>query len=340
MLNEFELKNLISKGAKEQIYFLFGDDPYLVKTYADKIVKEVVGDNEDLDLTVFDYNVLPAEINDALSQFSFLGGRKCVTVSNLNFDELLAAEYKDLKSVIETAPDNNCLVLYFDSFVVDKKRSKRFKELEKLIDSVGGVIAELNHRTEMQLIKLLTEGAKKRGLILTNDTARFLINYVSSDLNILINELNKLCLYKVEGEITANDVERLCARSLEGSIYNISNQILSKNIDQAISEINVLISQKIEPYYIYSEISSCFTDIYNALAVNEAGASFDMAADKLGYPKHISFRLKNALRYARSLGDKKVSKILKILISADSEIKASTDAGSLEKLIFSLLTVL
>ena len=319
---------------------MFGDDPYLVKTYADKIVKEVVGDNEDLDLTVFDYNVLPAEINDALSQFSFLGGRKCVTVSNLNFDELLAAEYKDLKSVIETAPDNNCLVLYFDSFVVDKKRSKRFKELEKLIDSVGGVIAELNHRTEMQLIKLLTEGAKKRGLILTNDTARFLINYVSSDLNILINELNKLCLYKVEGEITANDVERLCARSLEGSIYNISNQIHSKNIDQAISEINVLISQKIEPYYIYSEISSCFTDIYNALAVNEAGASFDMAADKLGYPKHISFRLKNALRYARSLGDKKVSKILKILISADSEIKASTDAGSLEKLIFSLLTVL
>lgn len=340
MLNEFDLKNLIAKGANAHVYFLFGDDPYLVKTYAEKIVKEVVGDNADLDLTVFDYNALPAEISEALSQFSFFGGRKCVTVSNLNFDELLAAEYKNLKSVIENAPNNNCLVFYFDSFVVDKKRSKRYKELEKLIESVGGVIAELNHRTEMQLMKLLTEGAKKRGLILSSATAKFLINYVSSDLNILINELNKLCLYKQEGEITVEDVERLCARSLEGSIYNISNQILSKNIDKAIAEINILINQKVEPYYIYSEISSCFTDIYNALAVNEVGASFETAADKLGYPKHIAFRLKNALRYANSLGDKKVSKILNILISADSEIKASTDASSLEKLIFSLLTVL
>jgi len=340
MLNEFELKNLIAKGANNHIYFLFGDDPYLVKTYADKIIKEVVGDNADLDLTSFDYNVIPAEINDALSQFSFLGSRKCVSVSNLNFDELTASEYKDLKSVIENAPDNNCLVLYFDSFVVDKKRSKRYKELEKIIETAGGVVAELNHRTEMQLVKLLTEGAKKRGLVLSNESARFLINYVSSDLNILINELNKLCLYKVTGEITNKDIENLCARSLEGSIYNISNQILTKNIDKAIAEINILINQKIEPFYIYSEISSCFTDIYNALAVNEAGVSFDVAADNLGYPKHIAFRLKNALRHAKALGDKKVSKILNILLSADSEIKESNDVSSLEKLIFSLLTVL
>ena len=55
MLNEFDLKNLIAKGANAHVYFLFGDDPYLVKTYAEKIVKEVVGDNADLDLTVFDF---------------------------------------------------------------------------------------------------------------------------------------------------------------------------------------------------------------------------------------------------------------------------------------------
>ena len=36
----FELKNLISKGANSHIYSLFGDDPYLVKTYSDKIAKE------------------------------------------------------------------------------------------------------------------------------------------------------------------------------------------------------------------------------------------------------------------------------------------------------------
>ena len=119
MVNEFELKGLITKSADSHIYFLYGDDPYLVKTYADKIIKTVVGDNADLDLSIFDYNVTPAEIDEAISQFSFLGGRKCVSVSNINFDEMLAPDYKELKNIIPTAPTNNCIVFYFDSFVVD-----------------------------------------------------------------------------------------------------------------------------------------------------------------------------------------------------------------------------
>ena len=127
-------------------------------------------------------------------------------VSNIDFDSMLANEYKSFKSMLETAPNSNCLVLYFDSFVVDKKRSKRFKELEGIIDSLNGVVAELNHRTEPQLIKLLVDGAKKRGLILSNANAKFLIDYVSCDLNILVNELNKLCLYKREGEILKEDI--------------------------------------------------------------------------------------------------------------------------------------
>ena len=340
MVNEFELKNLISKGANSHIYFLFGDDPYLVKTYADKIVKEVVGDDADLDLTVFDYNATAAEISEAISQFSFLGGRKCVTVSNLNFDDMLTNEYKTFKTMLETVPDSNCLVLYFDSLVIDKKRSKRFKEVEGIINTLKGVVAELNHRTEPQLIKLLVDGAKKRGLLLTNANAKFLIDYVSCDLNILVNELNKLCLYKKEGEILKEDILRLCPQSLEASIYNISTQILNKQLDKAIFEINVLVNQKVEPYFIFSEIAGGFTDVYNALAVNEAGISPENAAESLGYPKHIAFRLKNAVRYARSLGEKKISKVINLLILADAEIKAADSSLALEKLIVSISTIL
>lgn len=340
MVNEVELKNLIQKNANSHIYFLFGDDPYLVKTYTDKIVDFVVGDNADLDLTSLDYNAKVAEISDATMQFSFLGGRKCVKVSNLDFEELSASEYKEFKNMLENASLSNCLVLYFDSFVIDTKRSKRFKEIESIISNQNGVVAELNHRTEVQLVKILCEGARKRGLKLAENTARFLINYVSSDLNILVNELNKLCLYKKTGEITVNDVEELCARSLEASIYDISNHILNKQIDKAIYEVNVLVNQKIAPAVIYSDITSAFADIYYALTIIEAGVLLDNAVNELNYPKHIAFRLKNAISKARSLGESKVRKVLDILLSSDTEIKASIDAFALEKMIFMIYAVL
>ena len=100
MVNEVELKNLIQKNASSHIYFLFGDDPYLVKTYTDKIVNFVVGDNADLDLTSLDYNAKVSEISEATMQFSFFGGRKCVTVSNYDFESLSASEYKEFKKML------------------------------------------------------------------------------------------------------------------------------------------------------------------------------------------------------------------------------------------------
>lgn len=340
MITEFDLKNLIQKGAKENVYFLFGDDPYLVKNYAKMIEKAVVGTSADLDLITLDYNAEVAQISENLSQFSFLGGRKCVSVSNLDFEKMSIAEFKNLKELLSTSTGTNCMVLYFDSFLIDIKRSKRFSDLSKIIEENGGVVAQLNHRTEMQLVKLLTDGAKKRGLTINTDTAKFLITYSSNDLNLLVNELNKLCLYKKEGEITKEDIKALCSKSLEASIYNITKFILSKSLDKAIKEINVLLKQKIEAYYIYSEIASVFTDIYYALISKEQSVPINKAAEELGYKKYLSFRLTNALKYANSLGDKKIGRILDILILSDSEVKADNSSLSLEKLIINISSVL
>ena len=336
MINESELKKIISEGCKSHLYFLFGDDPYLIKTYSDLISKKVVPNMEELDLVFLDYNTSVSIIEENILQFSFLGNRKCVIVSNFYFDKLSISDFKKLKTLISNAPKNNCLVFYFDALELDLKKSSKLKDLIKIIEDNKGVVAELNHRTEMQLVKLLTDGALKRGCTLSNENAKFLIKYCSSDLSILVNELNKLCIYVKNSEISKEHIKELCHQSIEASIYNISKFILTKNLEKAFEEINNLLTEKIEVYYIYSEICSCFLDIYYSKIANENNIPFDKAAEDFDYKKNMVFRLRNSLRYAQNLNYKKIYNILNLLIDADSEIKTSNSSVYLEKLIINI----
>ncbi|GEM_PF-6133354 len=340
IIRENELKSDIAGGCKFSVYLLFGDDSYLVKKYADSIAAKVVGENADLDLVKLDYTASSAQIAESMSQFSFAGGRKCVTVSNLDFEGMSAAELKDFKNMLKTLPDGNVLVLYYDAVSINPKKSERFKSIDKLLSSVNGVTANLEHKTELQLVKMLTDGAQKRGCKMNDRTAKFLISYCSDELNILINELNKLSFYVKNGEITEEHIEKLCSPTLEASIYNISRYIISRNVSKAIEEVNVLLSQKVSAVFIANEICSCFIDIYCAKAAGDAGMNMDAAAKELSYPRNLAFRMSAAERNGRSISDKKLSCILNLLFEADAEIKTGNGSLPLEKLIVNIARVL
>ena len=53
MFNQEQLKKDIAAGCARSVYFLIGNDAYLIKTYADKIAAAVCGENADLDKISF-----------------------------------------------------------------------------------------------------------------------------------------------------------------------------------------------------------------------------------------------------------------------------------------------
>ena len=57
--------------------------------------------------------------------------------------------------------------------------------------------------------KLLVSGAKKRGAVLSNDTAKYLISISGNDMKILLNELDKLSYYAKGGEITKEIIDNM-----------------------------------------------------------------------------------------------------------------------------------
>ena len=149
MYTEAELRlSLSSRGRMKHIYLLIGNDPYLVKNYAEKIAKKCVGDSADFNLVSLPENADVQDIYDNLMQFSFTGDSICVLCSNFPFESCTSGELNKLLSTIQDAPENNILVLYYDVINVDVKRTKNFAKLSSAVEKAGGMVCSLNHKTE------------------------------------------------------------------------------------------------------------------------------------------------------------------------------------------------
>ncbi len=322
MIEEHDLRVTVSKGILKPVYLLVGNDPYLTKRYSNLIAKKAVPANEDLNLFIMPENCTLQQIYESIMQLSFTGERICVLASNFDFEGCPIAIFKEFQSLVESAPDRNVLVLYYDVLAINTKKSDRFKKLAKSVEQGGGVVCELNHKSEGELVKMLCDAAAKRIRKLDPSVAKYMISVCSNDLNILINELEKLCDYVgKDNTIEKETVDKICVRTVEASVYDMSRHILAGRAEQAYYLLGQLISQGISPAEIHSLITSAYVDIFRVKAAMDAGKRADSIAADFGYPPNRLFVLNNAARDGRNLNDKQINMILKELLDIDATVK-------------------
>lgn len=346
MTDEHDLRVTVSKGQLKPVYLLVGNDQYLTKRYANMIAKKTVPENTDLNLFVMKENCSLEDIYDRLFQFSFTGERICVLASNFDFESCNKDTFKALQEMVESAPDQNVLVLYYDVLAINTKKSSRFKSLAKSVEQGGGMVCELNHKSEGELVKMLCDGAAKRLRLLEPATAKYMISVCSTDLNILINELEKLCDFADDkAPIDREMVDKICVKTVEASVYDMSRYILAGKAEQAYYLLDSLLASGISPAEIHALITSSYVDIFRVKAALEAGKKADSIAADFGYPQNRTFVLTNAARDGKGLNEKQISAILKELLDSDASVKSDLKiSGSgaktaLETLITKILKI-
>ncbi|MBQ0111490.1 MAG: DNA polymerase III subunit delta [Oscillospiraceae bacterium] len=337
MFNEIELKRDIASGCTKAVYFLFGDDSYLVKLYADKIATAVCKENSDVDKLSFERDTGIDNVINEADQFSFFGGRRCLLVPDFDFESCDKEEYGKFKKLLSEENDN-VLVFYYEMLELDLKKSSKVKTVFKILKENDAFVCELNHRTESELAAAIIKAAQKRGTAISQKNAKYLIERVSKDLNTLINETDKLSLFS-DGEITEKEIDELCNPALEASIYDITNNIVSGNSDKAFEIIDNLVIQKIPVTVILFEISSFFTDVYNYRCACIAKKYGDSAAEELNYAHNVLFRPRKNGTVCKDISDKSLNNIMQLILDADRDIKESGgDVIVLEKLIVKIIS--
>ena len=101
MLNETELKKALNAGQVKNLYMVFGEEKMLVKMSSELILKKIgKGELSEFNYHVFDSTADIYDINVACSMISFLSEINVVRINDMNIDQLKAADFKALMSVV------------------------------------------------------------------------------------------------------------------------------------------------------------------------------------------------------------------------------------------------
>lgn len=319
---EEQLKKDISSKRFAPIYLIYGDDSYLKNYYKDALAKKASDGDPFFNLQKFEGDVDLQEVFDAVNQFPMMAERKSVVLSDFDFEHCAKSDFDRLIELISCANDTCVLVICFDTVDFDVKRGAKEKKILSTIEKAEGTIAEINHRSITALVKMLSDGAKKRGCNFGEIAARYLIEISGNDLSTLQNELNKLCAYVGSGDISKEIVEQIAVKSTDASVYEYVKQILCGNVSVALTMLDDMFFMRIEPMIILSTAASSYVDIYRAYTANIKGAlKADIAAD-FKYPKNKLFLIDRAAQNLKKFNSAKLRLSLAAIADADKALKS------------------
>lgn len=182
-----------------------------------------------------------------ITSTSFLSEKKLVII---DLDEKISEEKQEfLIKILSNIPESNIILI---NWVNPDKRSKFYKELVKISD-----LKEYNTKDDSDIHSFLKN---KYWDNITSSWINTIIKYKSGNLNKIISEIDKLfILYE---KIDSKEIIENIAPELEESIFQIIDEILNNNINNAINKIDTILNDT-NIYAFYNNlIANLRTTIY------------------------------------------------------------------------------
>lgn len=277
-------------------------------------IKKITSKLDDYDLIKYDLKEIElSKVIEDLDTYNLFENKKVIIGNNAYFLSTSKKEKNDVEQSTNELElylknqSDNILILITDKLDGKKNIVKLLKSNAEIIDS------EININT---IIK-----DKLKDFKMDNYTINYLIEYCGNDNEKIINELDKLMLYKFDEKIiTKEDIELIVIKSLTDNIFDLINSITKRNKKKSYdiyidltrngTDINMIIAMLEEQYRI----------MYNGrILLNENNNDYKKVADIMNIHQ---YRFQKAIEssYDYSLDD-----IFKKLIELDNiEIKSRT----------------
>ncbi len=322
-LQELEFKQQIKSGIFPQVCLLYGDEAYLKQHYAELLPKKCVTPGmEGFNFKKYDYadGVPLSSVLDAAQTLPAFGGSMCIVAHDYPLDALPADEKSALDAYLADASESTVLIFWQDTVEINPKKNAKWRGIITAINKVG-VTVRLDKMDRATLLKLLMGGAQKRGCALSRENAAYLAETVGNDLHLLLGELEKLCNYTGEGEITKADIDAVATKSLEANIFDLSKALTAGNCQRALQILQKLLREKEKPELILGTLAGAYVDMYRVKLALAAGEKSDAPAKVFDY-KGKEFRLRNAARDAAKSDVRGLRACLDALNAADTALKS------------------
>lgn len=171
----------------------------------------------------------PTIILDELSAISFGGGRRLVSIKNVEGKDAVEAVISALEDITPDISQNSFLLISAGELAATSTLRKFF-EAEKNLAVIAHYLDD-----EKSLSRKAYSLLRAKGIQSDQETCEMLANLCMGDTNILINEVEKLSLYLGDKKsINLDDILLITGNSSETSLQDVVNAVFSGNVAEAI----------------------------------------------------------------------------------------------------------
>ena len=244
-----QLNEDIKNGTFKHSYLIYGEEAYLRNQNRDKLVKALVGDNGSMNFSRYEGdNVNPGEIIDLAETMPFLSDKRVILIENSG---LFKSGCPELSGYLKEPSETTYFIFVEND--VDKR-----KDIYKSASKNGFEIC-CDTQDENTLKAWIVNKLRAEGKTIGNAALTCFVERVGTDMSNISMELEKVVCYAIDrNEITASDVQAVCANWISSQIFAMTDAIVEKNQKKAINLYYDLLALKEPPAKILALITRQF----------------------------------------------------------------------------------
>lgn len=261
-----ELEKNLNEKKIDSIYFFYGEELYLLEQSIKKIRKIFGECIKGINYILIDETNIGNIISD-IETPAFGYEKKLIIAKNSGIlkkeGKKKSQEMTKLKERLsEYLKENIENIKQSVIIIFIEEDTDARQELYKTIDKLG-TICKFEYQNPLQLqkrIKLICTEIKVK---INDNTLKYFIECVGTNMQDVINEITKLIQYVEEnGEIKNEDIDKLSIKKLESIIFDLTDNLGKKEIAQALNVLQNLIYAKEPIQKILITLYNHFKKIY------------------------------------------------------------------------------
>ena len=250
-----EFEKEIREGDIGPLYYVYGDEPYLVERGVKRLLARAVSpDFREFNLTVFyGGEAKGEEIAEAAQTLPMFAERRVVLVRKSG--ALTAAALELLSGYVQDPAPSTCLI--FQGEKIDQ-RKKFFVDLKK-----NGTLVEYKRPYENQLGPFIREEATTHGKRMEPAATEILAYFVGTNLQDLASQVEKVAMYVGEREIIrVDDIKAVVCDTKVDSVFDLANALGEKNLGRALRTLQTLLRDGEAPLMVLTMVTRHFRQLW------------------------------------------------------------------------------
>lgn len=326
----------IKAGVYRKVYLIYGDEAYLSDRIVAALRKNLISPgSEAVDYYAFEVkksSVLSEDIRAQAYTPPFLSARRMVVVRNQGIftSDFSKEDFAKLDEWLRGLPDSVCIV-----FLEEKIDKRKKAQLQLFLDT--GAVVEVVKQQDAMLCRWVAGLLKRDGISITIDAINSLISRNDSDMLALQNDIEKIILYCQGSGIDKADsevIEKLCAPDIRGSVFQMTDAIGLRKVDDALRILDHLVALKEPVPRIRFMLSRHIRQLICAKDIKSA-------EEIIQQMKVLPFVARNLTRQASGFSRDQLVNALDLCFQTDLQIKTGQidEKTALEVLLISVSQV-